>query len=181
MNLQHLCAAPHVTVYFDSWNNWLYVEWEGELTLPVVQQACLEIARCYLSHAYPRVLNDNTHVTSISWDVASWLATQFLPALDLAGVQQIAWVCATTVQGRDAALATQSLLPHMAIALFDDVEEAVAWLQHVRPPHSAGNLLPRPLQPGTKLDRAVQQLAQQLGHSPNASALAAPTALLPAQ
>lgn len=165
MNLQHLCSAPHVTVYFDSWNNWLYVDWEGELTLPAVQLACLEVARCYLTHAYPRVLNDNTHVTGVAREVTRWLASDFMPALDVAGVQQLAWVHSASVQGRDMAMVTQRRLSHMAIALFEDVEGAVAWLQHMRPPLAAGNLLPRPISPEAELGKVVQAFAQQIGHA----------------
>jgi hypothetical protein len=69
INLRHLCSTSHVEVSFDTCNNWLYIEWEGDLTLEVVQQACLEIARCYAQHAYARALNSNAQVTSITPDV----------------------------------------------------------------------------------------------------------------
>lgn len=163
MNLQKLCEAPNVTVYFDSWNNWLYLDWYGELTLPTVQHACLEIARCYLGHAYPRVLNSNTQVTHVDWQVSAWLASAFLPALELAGVAQIAWVCGPTLRGRDMAHETRNRLDSLAIALFDDIEDAVAWLQHTQPEYTSGcALLPRPMATSTKLAAMVDAFAEQL-------------------
>ena len=139
------------------------MDWEGELTLDGVQQACLEIARCYLANAYPRVLNSNIRVTGVSLDVAAWLAAYFLPSLGLAGVEQIAWVLAPNLRGRNMAIEAISRLPHVAISLFDDLEEAVAWLQHIQPVPSSGCLrLPRPIGPDTRLGKLVQVLNQQM-------------------
>lgn len=163
MNLQHLCTAPHVSIYFDSWNNWLFMDWEGELTLEGVQHACLEVARCYLAHAYPRVLNSNIRVTGVDWEVAAWLASEFMPSLGLAGVEQLAWVLAPNLRGRNMAIETFNRLPHVAINLFDDLEQAVAWLQHTQPLPSSNCLrLPRPVSADTRLGRIVQAFGQQL-------------------
>ena len=167
MNLQHLCSARHVTVYFDSWNNWLYLEWEGELTLPEVQQACLEIAHCFISHSYPRVLNNNTNLTSVEWDVAPWLVQHFFPYLSLAGVEQVAWVHASSVRGRSLAeYALSRLSAEVAVALFSDLEDAVSWLQNTRPEYTSGcSLLPRPAAPDSKLQQAVQAFEQELAET----------------
>ena len=163
MNLHHLCSAPHVTVYFDSWNNWLYVEWEGDLTLPTVQYACLEVAQCFVKHSYPRVLNSNVGITSLSWDVAPWLSQHFLSGLALAGVKQLAWVHAPTVRGRDLAEHVAQELQHLHLALFSDVEEAATWLQHTRPEYVSGcALLPRPAAVETQLAQTVDHFKQAL-------------------
>ena len=133
MNLQPLCTSVHVSVYFDTANNWLFIDWHGDLTLAKVQLACLELAHCYLSHSYPRVLNSNAQVLSITPDVSDWLVSTFMPALDMAGVQQMAWVFPPQLRDRNSVLDTFTRFPHMAISLFDDVEDAVSWLQHTTP------------------------------------------------
>jgi hypothetical protein len=94
MNLQHLCSTLCAEVYFDKTNEWAFVDWAGELTLEAVQHTCLGIARCFLGHYYPRVLNSNAQVTGVSWQVSAWLASEFLPALRLTGIEQMAWVVA---------------------------------------------------------------------------------------
>jgi hypothetical protein len=166
MNLHHLCSAPHVEVYFDKSNNWLFIDWEGELTLPDVQHACLEIARCYLTHSYPRVLNSNAHVTSISPDVSVWLAGHLLPALGLAGVEQFAWVVAQTLRGRKGALDAYNRLPHMSVNLFYDIEQAVAWLKQVQPAiRPSSFLLPRPFAPDAQLHHVVNAFARELNET----------------
>lgn len=162
MNLQHLCSAPHVEIYFDTSNNWLFIDWQGDLTLKRVQHAFLGIARCYLSHAYPRVLNSNAQVTSITPDVSVWLATSFDPRLNLAGVKQMAWVASDAFRARSAALAAINRISNNTIALFDDIETAVKWLQQTAPPRSSGQqLLPKPL-PHGKLHSLVESFAEQL-------------------
>lgn len=161
MNLQHLCSAPHVTIYFDADNQWLYIEWEGELQLPDVQHACLEIAHCFVKHPYVRVLNNNAQVLSASYDVAPWLAQHFLPYLHLAGVERMAWVVAPTLRGALVAQHTVHRLPHeLAIALFTDLEDAVHWLQQ----STSAPLTAMPLQVRVeaKLGKAVQALEREV-------------------
>jgi hypothetical protein len=134
MNLQHLCSARCAEVYYDQTNDWVFVDWSGELTLQAVQHTCLGIARCFLDHYYPRVLNSNAQVTRVTWEVAQWLGSEYLPALSLTGVEQMAWVVPPALRVRNQVLTTVNLFPHTAISLFDDVEAAVAWLQQTAPP-----------------------------------------------
>jgi hypothetical protein len=163
MNLKYLCSAPHLAVYFDSWNNWLYVEWEGALTLPVVQYACLEVAQCFVKHAYPRVLNSHAQVTSMPWDVAPWLVKRFFPGLHAAGIEQLAWVHAPDVRGHSIAEQAMQQLPELNISLFNDIEQATSWLQKTNPAYQTGGpLLPRPLAEEELLAQTVEHFKQYL-------------------
>ncbi len=166
MDLQHLCSAMCAEVYFDQLNNWLFVDWTGELTLETVQHTCLGIARCFLDHYYPRVLNSNAQVTSVSWEVAQWLASDFLPALSLTGVEQMAWVVPPTLRASNRILDTVNLFPHIAISLFSDVEAAVAYLQQTapRPPALSSSRIPqgRHFADELKLRHLVDNFGQQL-------------------
>ncbi len=165
MNLQSLFTTPNVSVYFDAANNWLFLEWEGDLTLARVQAACREIAQCYLIKSYDRILNSNLRVTSATTDITGWLASTFMPALDLAGVRQLAWVLAPTLCGRTVVLDTLARCQHMGINLFEDVEGAVSWLQQNRPyaapGSSLGYLAPRP-SAETRMREHFQRMTQQL-------------------
>jgi hypothetical protein len=164
MKLQHLCSAQCAEVYFDQTNNWVFVDWVGELTLEAVQHTCLGIAYCFLDHYYPRVLNSNAQVTGVSWEVAQWLATEYLPALTLTGVEQMAWVVPATLRARNNVLNTVNLFSHIAINLFDDVEGAVAWLQQTAPPplETGCAVLGRPYANDQKLRALVAAFAQRL-------------------
>lgn len=172
MNLQHLCSAMSAEVYFDKLNKWVYVDWFGELTLPKVQHTCLGIAHCFLNHYYPRVLNNNAQVTSVTWEVSQWLAGEYLPALTLTGIEQMAWVVPPTLRARTKVLDTVNLFPHVAISLFEDMEAAVAWLQQTAPePIQTGCILPgRPYADEQKLQYLVAGLAQRLQAAPATAA-----------
>ena len=163
MNLQHLCSAPHVTVYFDSWNNWLYIEWEGALTLPAVQYACLEVAQCFVQHAYPRVINNDSQITSLPLETASWLGKHFFPYLKQAGIEQLAWVHGCTVRGFGHASQVLQQLPHLEVGLFSDMEEATRWLAQTNPAYAGGHLqLPRPVAEEMLLSQTVAHFKQAL-------------------
>lgn len=171
MDLQLVGAAPQVEIYFDAHNDWLYVDWTGELTLPVVQEACVHIAHCFLDRPYARVLNNNTHVTSISWSVAPWLIRDFLPHLRLAGVQQLAWVCSPSLPGLSMVQAVLTWLPHLAIAVFHELEDSTGWLQRGR--QAAGGESAYPARLATsqqQLAWEVQELRRKVGLTPVAVA-----------
>ena len=174
MNLKHLCSAPHVNVYFDSWNNWLYVEWEGALTLAAVQYACLEVAECFVKHAYPRVLHSDAQVTSLPWEAVPWLTHAFFPYLELAGIEQLAWVHAPVVRAFGLARQVHEQLPHLNIGVFSDLEDATTWLQQSNPAYVRGFAPPpRPLAQETELAQSVANFKQSLSHQGVNAALAA--------
>lgn len=163
MNLKLLCATPHVNVYFDSWNNWLYVEWEGVLTLPAVQYACLEVAECFVEHAYSRVLNDDSQITSLPPEVAPWLSNHFFPHFTMAGIKQLAWVHAPHLRGLTYATHVIQQLPHLNVSLFADIEQATHWLKQSNPAYAGGHhQLPRPVAEATQFAQTVKHFRQAL-------------------
>jgi hypothetical protein len=168
MILQHLCSSLCAEVYYDKTNEWAFIDWVGELTLEAVQHTCLDIARCFLDHYYPRVLNSNAQVTNVSWEVSMWLASEFLPTLTLTGIEQVACVVAPTLRARNNILNAVNLFPHAAISLFDDVEEAVAWLQQTAPTLSHPDCAPqgRSHADELKLRTIVDAFAQRLEAAP---------------
>lgn len=175
MKLQHICSAPCAEIYFDYINDWVYIDWAGSLTLENVQHTCLQIGHYFLNHYYPRVLNNNEQVTSVSREVTVWLASEFLPALSITGVKQMAWVMPVTLRARNNVLDVVNLFPHVAISLFDDVEQAVVWLQQTAPPPpTTGCFMPmRQHADELKLAKLIKAFAQRL----QASSATTPSAL----
>jgi hypothetical protein len=167
MNLHLLWQTPCLTAYYDLHNDWLYLDWQGELSLPDVQQACLELAACYLKRPYSHILNSNEHVTGVNWRVAAWLATDFLPHMTIAGVEHVAWIYSPSLRGHNLVQTVLNWLPGSVIAAFSTTAEAVEWLQHTRTTQSRGYLLPTRL-PATqaKLAQVVQELRQRVAEQP---------------
>ncbi|NML64358.1 hypothetical protein HHL22_03985 [Hymenobacter sp. RP-2-7] len=152
MPLQLLRATPQISIYYDSCNDWLFLDWQGELDLPALQLACLELALVCLPRHYPRVLNSQAQLTSISWDASAWLARYFLPYLVTAGIERVAWVSGRSTRGHDVVHDLLYRLPPVPITFFDDVEMAVDWLQRSR--------LARPGRPPRRPAGAEAQLLQ---------------------
>lgn len=129
MELQLLQETPNVSIYYDCANQWLFLDWRGDLTLALVQDSCLAVAQYFLDAPYTRILNSNTGVTSMVHNVPTWLAREFLPYLRLAGIKHVAWVYSPNLRVKcytDAALYT---LDTPVVNVFDDVESAFAWLR----------------------------------------------------
>jgi len=161
--LHLLHRTPTLDIYYDSWNDWLFADWQGELTLAAVQAACLKLADYLLRRPYARVLNSNTQVLTVEWEVASWLARVFLPSLSLAGVTRLAWVCSPSLRGRHMVHTILRELPLLRLSIFDELDEAVDWLQHDRTEYASGCGLPRRLATHqVQLELATQALARSL-------------------
>ncbi|TPG63715.1 hypothetical protein [Hymenobacter nivis] len=131
MELQLLHETPNLAVFYDPANQWLFVDWHGDLSLTLVQDNCVAVAQCLLDVRYARILNSNVGVTGMAPNVPAWLAREFLPYLRLVGVQQVAWVYSPNLRVKcytDAALHGPDA---PSVHVFDDLESAVGWLRTV--------------------------------------------------
>jgi hypothetical protein len=131
MQLHLLCQTACLTASYDSRNNWLFLDWEGELTLAAVQEAGLALAECFLHRPYPLILNSNAQVTGVSWSVATWLVTDLLPHMKLAGIDHVAWIYSPSLRGFNMVQTVLNWLPGSLITTFNDVEDAAHWLKHI--------------------------------------------------
>lgn len=162
MQLQLLGATSCLSIYDDSNHHWLFLEWAGELTLSAVQDACVAVAQCYLTRTYSHVLTSNLQVTEVGESVSTWLGMEFLPYLTMAGVEQLAWVGTPALVGHTQAPTMVNRMPSLVLSLFDNTEEAIAWLLQPRLQQPESYLLP-PRQPATqvRLAQGVQVIRQE--------------------
>ena len=173
MQLQLLHDTDTVSVYHDSSNDWLFVDWRGDLSLPLVQAGCLAVARCFLERSYPRILNNNCDVTDMSPAAISWLAEYYLPHLGLAGIEYLAWVCAPSplVSHLTSEVVRQLRAP--MVATFDNVADAYSWLQHSRFAHLDDAAAQPDPDRQAELASRVAQLSEGLRHYRKVAWLAA--------
>jgi hypothetical protein len=166
MQLMLLCATPCLSIYYDARHNGLFLDWTGELTLPAVQEACVAVAQCYLTRTYSRVLTSKLQVTEVGVDVGTWLGAEFLPYLTIAGVKQMAWVSAPSLAGRSQVQTVVNRMPSLVLNVFDNMQEAIAWLQQSHPQprgsQAEGQFL-SPRQPASqvRLAQGVQVIRQE--------------------
>ncbi len=162
MQLQLLSATSCLSIYYAPSYNGLFLDWAGELTLPAVQEACVAVAQCYLTRTYSRVLTSKLQVTAVGLNVGAWLGVEFLPYLSVAGVEQMAWVSAPSLVGCSQAQAVVNRMPSLVLNLFDNMQEASAWLQQSRCSQAEGQLFSS-RQPATqvRLAQGVQVIRQE--------------------
>jgi len=139
MDLHLLTESSTLGLYQDVENEWLYLDWRGDLTLPIVREGCMTVSKYFLQGNYSKVLNDNTNIMSLTADVSPWLATEFLPYIVVGGIKYIAWVYAPNLNTQHYTHIALSGLKAPIVALFSDVATAYGWLKtaRFRPPSSS--------------------------------------------
>jgi hypothetical protein len=164
MDLHLLQETPYVSVYCDADNDWLFADWRGELTLPIVQENCLLVAECFLERSYARVLNSNQNVIDFTLNVPIWLHKEYLPLLRYTGVEYMAWVYAPNMMLKPFIDKLVSMIENPVVNLFDDVESAASWLQHTQFHYVCTTPKPRPTAQQQELAAQIEALANRVGY-----------------
>ena len=129
MALQPLFAEPFLTLTYDQQHDWLCADWRGNQGLASVQRGCAQLLHHLQAQRCHKVLNDNTHVTSMWSEAAEWGGREWFPAMFAAGLRYFAWVYSPNVYSR---LSTDLTLQYTGagpvVATFNDLGEARAWL-----------------------------------------------------
>lgn len=133
MNLISLHSSSQLHAYYDSWNNWLFLDWRGSLTLAGVQQDCLALLRCCCPYPCQRVLNSNLQVQEMHASILPWVKQDFVPYLEQLGVDQVAWVRAALPLGQQLVQQALAQPTNVYLDAFDELEAAVEWLQETQP------------------------------------------------
>lgn len=127
---QLLIAQPHITIHYDIIEDILYSDWTGDQTKESVMDGCelmllqLKLNRC------AKVLNDNTHVTSIWDDASEWVAVDWFPRMHQAGCRLFAWVYSPNVFSQLSADKTlQYGIKGVVTTTFSNKDNAEAWLR----------------------------------------------------
>ena len=127
-----LLESPTLCIYYDTVFDWIYMDWIGQQTVESVKEGCEKLLTFIVSERCPKVMNDNTRVTNIWSDAAIWVANDFFPRAEKAGLQYLAWIYSPDQFSRlsaDEVLVRQSV--NIIIVPFNNFEEAKNWLTTV--------------------------------------------------
>ncbi len=79
-------------LYWDTENNWIYVDWKNRPKVETVKKGCEEMLKLLKEESCSKVLNDNSNVTG-SWSAAAeWVAEDWFPRMIRAGLRKFAWI-----------------------------------------------------------------------------------------
>lgn len=127
--MQLLDETPVLRVYYDEQQQWLYAQWHGDLTQTAVRQGCDLLLAYQQSGTTTKLLNDNSRIEQPWPEGIVWGARVWLPVMVQAGLRHIAWVYSTHLISRLLFDRSQPDVCRPIAAAFDDVAQAVEWLQ----------------------------------------------------
>lgn len=138
MSIELLLTSDVLDLYYDDENAWLYLDWKGPQHLELVQAACQDVLDFIRQTGAQKSLNDNTHITETSWELARWVGCDFIPQAAAAGLEYVAWVCSPLLSCRsNLSLMSSFGDQKLQVATFDDISDAYAWLNSVHASTSA--------------------------------------------
>lgn len=125
-----LITKPHITISYNLLDDVLYADWTGDQTEESVKDGCESILYYLQQYRCSKVLNDNTHVTSIWVDASEWVAVDWFPRMYEAGCRLFAWVYSPNVFSQLSAEKTlQYGIKGVIATNFQSTENAAAWLR----------------------------------------------------
>lgn len=130
---QHLLhQSANLCIYFDTASDWIYMEWIGEQDVDMIKTGCEQLLKYLKAERCHKVLNDNSRVTNIWSDAAPWIAREFLPRAEQAGLEYLAWILSPDQFSR---LSAEEVLANQETSLiaipFENYPEAKNWLSSV--------------------------------------------------
>ncbi|HEU4451916.1 MAG TPA: hypothetical protein VFR81_02615 [Longimicrobium sp.] len=110
---------------------WLHADWTGYQAVGTVQEGCERILSLMSEHGLQAVLNDNTNVVGIWSGASEWVAVDWFPRMNDAGLRCFAWVYSPTRFSRVSTDETLSFVDPDAVGVrvFLNVDDAKRWLR----------------------------------------------------
>jgi hypothetical protein len=131
MALIELVCEDFIDISYDPEESWLHVNWKGYQSVDSVQQGCERMLELLAEYHADRVLNDNTNVLGIWRGAAEWLAVDWFPRMQQAGLKCFAWVYSPSRFSQVSTDMTLSLMDPeaMNVHVFYDRADAASWLR----------------------------------------------------
>ncbi|MFD1257022.1 PAS domain S-box protein [Mucilaginibacter terrae] len=113
-------------------DNYIEVNWKGFHNLYSIKDNCYKILHFMKETCCAAILNSNLDVLG-SWDDAmDWVAKEWFPLMDDAGLQYFAWIYSPSTFSKFSTSHTVALIEtRICLKEFDDKDEALRWLLEV--------------------------------------------------
>ncbi|MBT9393626.1 hypothetical protein KLP40_10675 [Hymenobacter sp. NST-14] len=133
MPLLPVLEAPEIIISYDTENQWLYADWQGEHTQDSARVGCHHIQTALGQYPTSKLLNDNSNLSRPQMQLTEW-GVNWLREMYGQGLRFVAWVYAPDYPGRKPSDALVRYLEKPTVLAFDDVATAFLWLsrQQVR-------------------------------------------------
>ncbi|TGD81544.1 hypothetical protein [Hymenobacter wooponensis] len=128
-----LAQTSCLRIQYDDQHQWLYAQWYGALNEAVAKEGCALLLEHQRAQQTSKLLNDNILITRPWAEGISWGAREWLPAMAKAGLRYLAWVYSPHLLSRLVFDQSQLDVVFPIATAFDDVAQAVEWLQNQQP------------------------------------------------
>lgn len=130
LSTELLLKQPNLSVEYNHDENWLYANWCGFQAYDVLLDSCEKILAEVESRGCSKLLNDNRFVEGIWSGAAKWVAQDWFPRMQAAGLERFAWVYPPSEYSRlSAEKALQLMEDDSIVRKFDSIEAAGDWLR----------------------------------------------------
>jgi len=127
-----LYESSTLSIYYDTTYDWIYMDWVGEQSVESIKAGCKQLLHFLKAERCHKVLNDNTRVTNIWSDAAEWIAKDFSPKAQKAGLEYLAWIYSPDQFSRLSADEVFSRHEVSTVSIpFSNYDEATSWLSSV--------------------------------------------------
>jgi len=118
-----------ITLSYNHVHSRIDADWTGFQNLESIQQGCHHMLNMMVKNNVYKVLNNNIHVLGNWSEAIDWVAQEWFPAMQKAGLRYFAWVNSPSVFNQLSARKSVNALPHkMTINFFTEVISAEAWI-----------------------------------------------------
>jgi hypothetical protein len=131
LNQQTLLDTASQMVYYIPEHNYLHVQWLGHHDANTALEGCKKTLELVRATGCTRLLNDSSEAFGEWRELARWIGATFVPQLQAAGVEAIAWVNAMDWPARSCVASSMHYLrePVVAAFEFDELDAAHDWLR----------------------------------------------------
>lgn len=127
MENEVLKELQNIKISYDNDTNILYCKWIGFQTKEEVMNGCEKILEEVKHKECSKVLNDNTDVTGPWQEATEWVARNWFPRMEEAGLKHFAWVFSENIF---AELSAKSAKPDSeVVTTFNSPQAADTWLK----------------------------------------------------
>ena len=127
-----LFREDFLTLYLNKSDNWIYADWTGFQTNETIKNGSEHLLQAILDSGVHKLINDNTHLTGMKANAVEWLALNFAPRLQTAGLQYLSWIYKTnSFSEASADLVLSTSKTDIIVIVFDNVAMAEKWLRSV--------------------------------------------------
>lgn len=128
-----LLAESYITVTQNEAENWLYCKWQGNRTAENLVKGAEQLLACIKATGTHKLINDSTELTTSVPDIEDWIAVNFAPRLQEAGIHYFAWIYndENLIKNfADSVLRKEK--SDILVMVFDNLKTAEIWMSSVQ-------------------------------------------------